>query len=123
MSRILVIDDEMFIRRLMDLVLTRRGHEVLAASSAQEGLLVMQRERPDLVTCDLFMPEHSGLEFLERKAELPEFAAIPVIVITAAGLRADLDRALELGASAALSKPFSEQQLAHAIETALGSRP
>lgn len=121
--RVLVVDDELYICRIIQLVLEKAGYDVLQASSASEGLRLLKEEHPDALTVDLIMPgikgtEFGGLELLEEKRSDPEICDIPSIILTAAGMRADaaLERALSLGANSTLRKPFSQRQLVEAVK-------
>lgn len=109
-------------RRLIRRQLERAGFEVLQASSAQEGLRILRESKPDAVTVDLMMPEVGGLQLLEEKNADPRIRDVPALVLTAVGWPDDLERAVELGARAVLLKPFSQQELAQAVE-ALVRRP
>ncbi len=119
---VLVVDDEMYICHIVRLVLEGAGYDVLQANSAGEGLKILKDSHPDALTVDLIMPgfkdaEFGGLDLLERKQADPEISEIPSIVLTAAGMQADvaLERALSLGANATLRKPFSQRQLLEAV--------
>ena len=116
---ILIVDDEDYIRRLVSFVLEKAGYEVLVAGTAAEGLELLRSAHPDVITIDLMMPDQSGLDLLEEKQQDPGIAHIPSLVVTAVGIREDLDRAIELGATATLSKPFSHRQLIDAIDHVL----
>ncbi len=124
--RILVVDDEMYIRRIVRLVLEKAGYEVLQASTASEGLRILREVKPDAITVDLIMPgfkgtEFGGLDLLEDKQSDPDIRDIPSIVLTAAGMQADvaLERALSMGAMSTLRKPFSQRQLIEAVNSLL----
>ena len=114
-GRVLVIDDEEHMRRLIRRQLERAGFEVAQAGSAKEGLRMMRQNKPDAVTIDLMMPEIGGLELLAEKDADPSIRDVPALVLTAVGWQEDLERALELGARAVLLKPFSQQELARAV--------
>lgn len=114
-GRVLVIDDEEHMRRLIRRQLERAGFEVELAGSAKEGLQMMRERKPDAVTIDLMMPEIGGLGLLAEKDADPGIRDVPALVLTAVGWQEDLERALELGARAVLLKPFSQQELAEAI--------
>lgn len=114
-GRVLVIDDEEHMRRLIRRQLERAGFEVELAGSAKEGLQMMRERKPDAVTIDLMMPEIGGLGLLAEKDADPGIRDVPALVLTAVGWQEDLERALELGARAVLLKPFSQQELAGAI--------
>ena len=114
-GRVLVIDDEEHMRRLIRRQLERAGYEVELAGSAKEGLQMMRERRPDAVTIDLMMPEIGGLGLLAEKDADPSIRDVPALVLTAVGWQEDLERAIELGARAILLKPFSQQELAGAV--------
>jgi CheY-like chemotaxis protein len=126
--RILVVDDEMYIRRIVQIVLEKAGYEVLQATTAEDGLRVLRENTPDALTVDLIMPgmadsEFGGLDLLEEKQTDPLIRDIPSIVLTAAGMQADLalEKALKLGAIATLRKPFSQRQLIEAVNSLLSA--
>lgn len=115
-DRLLLIDDEPGIRRMMSLDLSADGYQVRTAADGQSGLLAFGAERPDIVLTDLKMPGMDGIEVLRRiKAQSPE---TEVIVITGHG---DLELAiqsLQLGASDFITKPVSEAALSVALKRA-----
>jgi CheY-like chemotaxis protein len=118
--KVLVVDDEDYIRRLIRFVLEDEGYEVILASTTDEALNLIREKKPDIVTVDLMMPGRSGLELLEEMKADPAISDIPSLVVTAVGIRADLEQANELGATATLNKPFSHRQLVDAIHNVLG---
>jgi CheY-like chemotaxis protein len=120
-ERILVVDDQAYIRRLVKYVLEQAGYEVELASSTEQALRILRQSHPDAVTVDLMMPGRSGLDLLAEKQADPEIQAIPALVVSAVGLQADVQQALELGAKASLSKPFSHRQLLDAVYSILSS--
>jgi CheY-like chemotaxis protein len=127
-QRVLVVDDEMYICHIVRLVLEDAGYDVLQANSAGEGLRILRDALPDALTVDLYMPgikdtEFGGLDLLEHKQADPDIREIPSIVLTAAGMQADvaLERAVSLGANATLRKPFSQRQLLEAVSSLLNA--
>jgi two-component system phosphate regulon response regulator PhoB len=118
-GRILVVDDQAYIRRLVRFVLERAGYEVMAAGTAEDALKLLKESHPDVVTVDLMMPGRSGLDLLAEKQADPEIRSIPALVVTAVGLRADIQQAQELGAQKTLAKPFSHRQLLDAVDSLL----
>ena len=118
--KVLVVDDEDYIRRLIRFVLEDEGYEVRLASSTEEALNLIRSFEPDIVTVDLMMPGRSGLDLLSEMKNDPAICDIPSLVVTAVGIRADLEQANELGATATLVKPFSHRQLVDAIHDVLG---
>jgi CheY-like chemotaxis protein len=121
-ATVLIIDDEIHIRRLVAQMLEIAGYKVLEASSGQEGLRLMKETRPDVITCDIFMPGMSGFEVLEAIKSEPETADIPVIMLTAIGQEKDTARATALGADDYVTKPFGTTRLADTIERHLSER-
>lgn len=126
--RILVVDDEMYIRRIVQIVLEKAGYEVLEATTASDGLKMLRKLQPDALTVDLIMPgfaesEFGGLDLLEEKQGDPIISDIPSIVLTAAGMQADLalEKAIKLGATSTLRKPFSQRQLIEAVNNLLNA--
>jgi CheY-like chemotaxis protein len=118
--KVLVVDDEDYIRRLIRYVLEDEGYDVQLASSTEEALDLIRSFQPDIVTVDLMMPGRSGLELLAEMQADPAISSIPSLVVTAVGIRDDLEQANELGATATLNKPFSHRQLVDAIHDVLG---
>lgn len=110
--RVLMIDDEPDIRRIGQLSLQRVGRwEVLLAASADEGLALAERERPDLILLDVMMPGTDGPTTLGRLREHPATAAIPVIFMTAKAMPQEQQRYRELGAIGVIAKPFDPMHL------------
>jgi CheY-like chemotaxis protein len=118
MNRLLVVDDERVVRELMVEVLVRAGHSVVACDRPGAALELLAGDSFDLLVTDLAMPGLSGLELLERVRALRP--GLPVIVASGAGAEHELRTAVELGATAALAKPFTHAQLRDAVAAALG---
>lgn len=115
---ILAIDDDDLVRESLAIYLEDSGYDVIQASGGAEGLDKFTQHQPDLVLCDLRMPDVDGLSVLSELSELsPE---TPVIVISGAGLIQDVVEALRLGATDYLVKPIGDMLvLEHAVKTAL----
>ncbi len=124
MSRILVIDDEDVVRRLMAEILRSSGHEVECAETAERALALLETDDFDLAVSDVVMPGLSGLELVE--AARARRASLPILLVTGAGTYDTLSEALTRGASGLVTKPFSHAQLNtavnHALERASASR-
>ena len=119
-GRILVVDDEPHIRRVLSAILGSNGYQVTMASDGTEGLAELGSEEVDLVILDLMMPGASGLEILSKIRADPLRAETPVIILTAKGQDTDRDAALAGGANDFLTKPFSPKKLLARIEEILG---
>lgn len=114
--RVLIIDDQEFTRDLVNAILRRAGAETHVAGSVREGLKQFESTSPDLVVCDLAMPEEDGFEFLRAVRSRPvSSSAIPVIALTAFGRPEDRQQALAAGFDAYLKKPVDPQELASTV--------
>lgn len=116
MSRILVIDDEASIRRLLRVILEGAGHEIECAEDASHGLHALAVDKPDLLILDLGLPDLDGLEALRR---LREWSQLPVLVLSARANSTDKVKALDLGADDYLTKPFDAPELLSRIRALL----
>ncbi len=119
-ARILVIDDDDDTRRMLCEVLTRAGHEVIAATNGRAGVARYRESRADVVITDIFMPESDGLETI-RKIRRESLQA-RIIAISGGGRQSDFDylpSALMLGAWRTMDKPFSPAELLQAVAEAL----
>ncbi len=121
-QRILIVDDEPHIRRLLATRLQVEGYDVEEACDGEEGLRTLPGFRPDLVILDLMMPGASGLEVLSMIRADPERRGLPVIILTAKGQDSDRDLALAGGASDFVTKPFSPNKLLARIREILDAR-
>ena len=107
---VLAVDDQPANLRLLDAVLTPRGHRVLTASSGTEGLALLETEDVDLVLLDIVMPGMDGHEVCRRIRSTPATEFLPVVMITASGTEQRL-AALESGADDFVTKPFDKSEL------------
>ena len=119
MEKILVIEDEPEMRRNIAALLRYHDYEPIAAENGRQGIETARREKPDLVLCDVMMPEldgHAVLQALQSEASL---ARIPFIFLTAKGEKDDLRSGMNLGADDYVTKPVANADLVRAIETRL----
>lgn len=110
-GRILVVDDEPHIRRVLSAILGGQGYDVRTARDGMEGLEELSVESVDLVILDLMMPGADGLEILSKIRSDPLRSETPVIILTAKGQDADRDAAMAGGANDFMTKPFSPKKL------------
>lgn len=115
-ARILVIEDDPHIRRLVRAALQRVGHAVSEATSAREGLSLLDIEKPNAVLLDLGLPDRDGIELIQI---IRARSSAGVIVISAREDTAEKVAALDLGADDYLTKPFDTEELLARIRTAL----
>jgi len=108
MTRVLIVEDEPSFVDALELMLSREGFEVTAATDGKAGLSAFRTERPDVVLLDLMLPELPGLDVLRAiRAE----SSTPVIVVSAKDAESDVVTALELGADDYVTKPYSIREL------------
>ncbi len=118
-ARILVVDDDQDTLKLLRLILESSGFVTTLVENGQQALLAIARERPDLVLCDVLMPELDGYEMLIAIRSDPQIEALPVLMLSALGQEQDVQRALEAGANGYIVKPFSLLPLLSAIDAQL----
>ncbi|HIJ22895.1 MAG: response regulator [Gammaproteobacteria bacterium] len=107
MKTILVVDDEALIRILVKKELDKLGFNVITAIDGETGWDQLNQDRPDLVITDLNMPSMGGLDLLERIRNSEEFSLLPVLCITGANESELKQRAVTLGATGWIQKPFN----------------
>jgi two-component system alkaline phosphatase synthesis response regulator PhoP/two-component system response regulator VicR len=110
-KKILAVDDERHIVRLIQVNLERAGYQVVTAFDGTEGLKKVESEKPDLIVLDVMMPRMDGFEVLKRLQANPETRGIPVIMLTAKAQDTDVFRGWSSGVSAYLTKPFNPLEL------------
>jgi two-component system, OmpR family, alkaline phosphatase synthesis response regulator PhoP len=118
-SKILVIEDERSTRVNLINFLTAEGFEPLPAENGRIGIQLAQQHQPDLIICDILMPELDGYDVLTRLQQQTETASIPFIFLTVTPSEAGFQQSMALGADDYLSKPVSSEQLRRAIATQL----
>lgn len=118
-KRLLIIEDSVDIRENTAELLELSGFTVETASDGLEGVRLARTWNPDLVICDIMMPNLDGFGVLQVFSSQPELASIPFIFLTAKTDRADMRKGMEMGADDYLTKPFQEVELLRAIEARL----
>lgn len=119
-KKILIIEDDKFLRQLIVQKLSNEGYETAEAVDGEEGLKKIQEEKPDLVLLDLILPGMDGFEVLTRAQEKEELSRIPVIILSNLGQREDVERGLNLGARDYLIKAhFTPKEIIEKVKNAL----
>ena len=119
MKKILVIEDEPEMRRNITALLRYYDYEPIAAENGRQGLETARREKPDLILCDVMLPELDGHSVLQAMQSDPALARIPFIFLTARGEKEDIRSGMNLGADDYLTKPVANADLVRAIEARL----
>jgi len=119
MSKILVIEDDESNRINIAEILDAEGFEVMSAADGCAGLHMARTWLPDLVLCDIIMPELDGYGVLSELRRDPLTAAIPFVFLTASADKCDLRRGMDLGADGYLTKPFTHAELFEIITAQL----
>ena len=110
-KKILVVDDEPHIVRLVEVNLQRAGYDVLTAMDGIEALEQVKANRPDMIVLDVMMPRMDGFTVLKHLKADPETKEIPVIMLTAKAQDADIFRGWQSGVDSYLTKPFNPMEL------------
>ena len=118
--KILVVDDEPDVLRMLQVVLERRGHQVLTAPTGLEGLVTAQGERPDLILLDVMMEGMDGWEVLKLLKLEPGTHDIPVVMLSARTEARDKIRGLQEGAVDYVTKPFAVREILEKMSAILG---
>ena len=119
MTKILVIEDELAIRENITELLEAEEFEVFSTANGILGILWAKENMPDLVICDIMMPEISGHEVLKEMREIPQTKLLPFIFLTAMSDKQDIRKGMKLGADDYLTKPFSRSEILSAIDARL----
>jgi len=120
MKKILLIEDDKFLRELMVKKLLTMDYDVAFAVDGESGLSMIKEVKPDVVLLDLILPGINGFEVLEKAKQDPEIADIPVIILSNLGQKEDIERGQELGAADFMIKAhFTPQEVANKIKTVL----
>jgi two-component system, OmpR family, KDP operon response regulator KdpE len=118
--KILIIDDEIQIRRLLQLTLEQNGYNLKFAQTGNEGIIMSGSERPELIILDLGLPDIDGITVLKK---IREWATIPIIILSVRNTEIDIIGCLDAGADDYLVKPFRTGELLARVRTALRHRP
>ena len=119
MARILLIEDSPTDAAVLSQLLQRNGHQVLTSGSAEDGIEVCRREKPDLVLMDVVLPGMSGFHATRALAKDAETAGIPVIIVSTKGMETDRMWGMRQGAKGYIVKPPSEDALISQVNQVL----
>jgi DNA-binding response OmpR family regulator len=118
-KKIVLIEDNKAVRENTEEILQLAGYDVVSAPNGKKGVELVQQETPDIVICDIMMPELDGYGVLHLLNKNPKTSAIPFIFLTAKADRTDQRKGMEMGADDYITKPFDDIELLNAIEIRL----
>ena len=118
-EKILVVDDEQDLVKLVRFNLEKDGYKVISAFNGEDALFLARKERPDLIVLDLMLPGIDGLEVCKKLKADTELVNIAVIMLTAKGEESDITLGLKLGADDYVTKPFSPKELVARVQAVL----
>lgn len=119
-AKILVVDDDAFIRRPLEFLLSQEGFRPATAVDGEDCLRQLAEDRPDLIVLDVMMPGKSGLEVCAALRADPQLAQIPVILLSARAQEEDRRRGIEAGAQDYIVKPYVPAELIGRIRALVG---
>lgn len=126
MPKILIVDDEPFIRQLMELTLEEledEGVELLSATNGSEALEMIVNERPCLVFLDVMMPQMNGFEVCNRVKNELGMSSTYIVLLTAKGQEFDKEKGMEVGADLYMTKPFNPDEVLAKARQIVGRQP
>src|SRR5262245_36074269 len=123
MPKVLVVDDSLSVRKVVEKALAGRKMEVLSAASGAEALERIERDRPDIVVCDVILPDKDGYQICQFVRAHPTFGKMPVLLISGVVNSTVLARAAEVQSNDVMFKPFAAEQLVRKIDALLASVP
>ncbi len=119
MARILVADDDVDIRELVEFKLSTMGHDIVAVGDGAAAIDACMAQKPDLAVLDVMMPGVSGLDAIRAIRAEPNLADLPVILLTARAQESDVETGFDSGADDYITKPFSPRELASRVQALL----
>ncbi|HLB05701.1 MAG TPA: response regulator [Thermodesulfobacteriota bacterium] len=115
MKKVLVVDDDVFIRRMIEIRLKAADVNVIEAENGEEAVEKTISERPDLIIMDIMMPQMDGFQACEAIRSNTKISGTPILMLTARGQQIDLEKAMALGILEYITKPFSPKELAKKV--------
>ncbi len=119
MANILVVDDSMTMRQMVNFTLASAGHTVIEAGNTDEALAHAQKQRFDLVISDVNMPGRSGIELVAELRKLPEYKFVPIILLTTESQPEMKSKGRAVGATGWIVKPFDPEALLNVLRKVL----
>ncbi len=116
MGRVVFVEDDATIRKLVQVALRSTSHDVHFAVNGREGLELIERVRPDVIFTDVAMPEMDGLQLADALHARADLASIPIVFVTASLQREQIERYFAHGARSYLAKPFSPADLRDQVD-------
>lgn len=118
-KKILIVDDEPHVIRLLSFMLKKEGYEVATAENGELGVNRAREIKPDLMFLDVMMPKMNGHEVCRTVRADPELSDTRIVMLTASGQQADRDRGLSLGVDEFVTKPFSPRKISQLVKDIL----
>lgn len=123
MKRLLVVEDDMVLQKALSSYLTAENFEVLCAGDGETGLSMAIQEKPDLILLDIVLPKKDGYQVLQEVKAHPEVNHIPIVLLTNLGSIADVEKALEMGATTYLVKSdYKLEEVTEKVKDILSSK-
>jgi len=119
MKTVLIVEDNTTIRENISEILELRGYAVLVAINGKIGLAIAKEKKPDIILCDIMMPEMDGYNVFSSLKDSPDIANIPFIFITGSADKRDVEHGLIVGANGYITKPFEGNDLCATVERCL----
>lgn len=121
-KKILIVDDEPSILMSLDFLFRKKGYEVFIARDGREAIDLLNNHHPDLTILDIMMPEVDGYEVCSYIRKTDALSHSGIIFLSAKSKKSDMEKGLELGANAYLTKPFSNKELLDNVEQIIQSK-
>lgn len=120
-KKILIVDDEPSIIVPVQFLMEQNGYDVMVAFSGEEAMEIIAEKKVDLILLDIMLPIIDGFEVCQRVRENPQWNKIIIILLTALGSDANVEKGLSLGADAYITKPFSNVDIVEKVKELLGN--
>src|SRR5512135_1311498 len=121
--KILIVDDEEMIRKLLHALLDKLGYEVKEAADGEQAIEELSKDVFDLLICDILMPKKDGWEVIKEAKSNSKSRNMPVILLTVKNEDSDVFKGYDLGANYYMTKPFTKAQLLYGLKLMLSDRP